>query len=494
MKLGDDSVFKPRETSSPSLQSIHDKVVPADIRENERILARIRARNEGDAGEFEQIRVWRLSPLGVELLATEANSDFSKGASIDLELTIVGQRSFFQGLVVDVLEHHRLGIIYGIRLSGKAPERRPNDERRQSNRWLCSDQFLPVAVAPAPGRFDDFMHFKIRDISGEGFQLTTSLRNKFLVPGMNLKMTVGFPMGSVVPIDATIVRTSIESFGSSDQLVVGVTADNPSTLSRRVIGQYLIQFSNAESLDVIRQSGYPHESVSRSTTFYYLKSEEDYRAVLKLRLEANRKAGQLGNAQKPEDVGDIIDMHSRILVAKRADKVIGTARFRFAEIEEPLEVEKYARWPRNMPRRDEILEVSRLATDPSFRQSDLLAGLFKYACSTCLTPERPWIVMSCMSKYIPFYKKIGFRQTDIVYEDPHWSEPLNVMIADSYAAIKGTGVHPVYWNLIWREVCEFLAENGLTTLSRRDRLRMAVYRLFAPLAAQMLQRRMQKLD
>ena len=489
MKLGDDSEFEPRETVSSSLQSIHDKVVPADIRENERVLARVRVRRPDLSESFESIRVWRLSPLGVELLGKSENSQFEKGQPIDLELTVVGQRSSFQGLIVDVLEHHRLGTIYGIRLSRREPERRSEDERRRSDRWICSDQFLPVAVAPAPGRFDDFMHFKIRDISEGGLQLTTSLRNKYLVPGMTLKMSVGFPMGSVVPMTTKIVRTSIDSFGSTDQLVIGSSFDNLTSLAKRVLGQYLIQFSNAESLESIRSSGYEPESVSRSTTYYYLKSEEDYRDVLKLRLEANRQAGQLGNASKPEDVGDFIDMQSRILVAKRADEIIGTARFRFTNIDEPLEVERYTTWPRDMPRRDEILEVSRLATDFRFRKSDLLVGMFKYACSTCLTPERPWLVMSCMDKYVPFYSKIGFQPTSIVYDDPHWSEPLNVMIADSYAAIKGEKVHPVYWNLIWKDVCDFLIENGLAKLSTRDRIRLSIYRAFAPFAARLLQSR-----
>jgi predicted GNAT family N-acyltransferase len=327
------------------------------------------------------------------------------------------------------------------------------------------------------------MHFKVRDISQDGLQLSTSLRNKFLLQGMRLNLAVSFPMGSVVQINVEVMRVGLKRFGSEDRLVLGTRFEKIGDLARKVLGQYLIQFSNAESLNAVRLAGFAPESIASGTTFYYLKSETDYRQVLDLRWKANEQAGQLGNITKAEDTGDMNDMRGRILVAKRNDKVIGTARLRFPQLDEPLECESYLRWTNTLPRRDELIEVSRLATDRHFRASDLLAGMFKYACSTCITPERPWLVMSCMTKYKPFYEKIGFTDTGLSYKDPHWSEPLNVMISDSYGVIKGLNVNPIYWNLIWKEVAKFMLDNDLADFTTRDRARVFAYRLFSPLAS-----------
>jgi hypothetical protein len=431
---------------------------------------------------YQDIRVWRLSPLGIELISPSNALDFEKGDSVDLEVVVAGHRSMYEGLVVDIVDAQGDMSILGLRLSHREEPNSGSRDRRKSDRWICSEEFLPGAVCPVPGRFDEFMHFKVRDISKDGLQLSTSLRNKFLLKGMRLPLAVCFPMGSVVQIDVSIVRVGLQSFGTDDRLVIGTRFDKIGDLARRVLGQYLIQFSNAESLNAVIEAGFSPTSVAQGASFYYLKSEEDYRAVLRLRYEANKHAHNLGNIRRPEDTGDMNDMRGRILVAKRNGEVIGTARFRFPQIDEPLEYESFVKWPSHLPRRDEVIEISRTATDRRFRSSDLLAGMFRYACSTSLTPERPWLVISCMEKYKVFYQKIGLQETELTYVDPHWSEPLHVMISNSYSAIKGCNVNPLYWNFIWSDVAEFMRANQITNFTNRDRARVFAYRALAPVS------------
>jgi len=91
------------------------------------------------------MRVWRLSPLGVELVGEEAGS-FAKGAAIDLEVVISGQRPL-----------RRVGGGCGSG-GGSEPDYRNSPvkkvsleaqfgDRRSGDRWLCSDEFLPTCVA-----------------------------------------------------------------------------------------------------------------------------------------------------------------------------------------------------------------------------------------------------------------------------------------------------------------------------------------------------------
>ncbi len=209
-----------RNSYDLDFSDIHQSIDPADIRSHERILARIRKRESDSA--FESIRVWRLSPLGVELLADQGMAEtYQKGQSIDLELVLSGQRTLFEGLVVDVQLGHEGAVVFGVRLSRKVESSTAGVDRRTVERWICSDEFLPTCVAPTPGRFDDFMYFQVRDISAEGLQLSCRcfLRNKFLIPGMRMSLTTVLPMAQVIQLEVEVVRVAIAAFAGRDRLV-----------------------------------------------------------------------------------------------------------------------------------------------------------------------------------------------------------------------------------------------------------------------------------
>lgn len=457
-------------------------MLPADIRVHDRIRARIRKRNTDNA-RYISIQVWKLSPLGIELVYPDDGISLRKGDPVDLELTLAGQRTSFEGLIVDlVLNNDNIKLI-GIRLARRTDVNEPNLEKRASVRWICSDEFLPTCVAPTPGLFDDFMYFQIRNISREGAQLTCSLRNKFLITGIQINLTAVFPMGSVINVQVEVTRVGVSSIGGRDRLVVGVTFKSLSPAARKVIGQYLIQFSNVESLDELRKAGMAQVSLALGVDFYNLKSESDYRAVLDLRLNAHMRDGNLRANSRAQDMGDINDARARIVVGKYKNQVIATARIRFNELHEPLEHEAYLDWPRELPRRDQIIEISRVATDPRYRQNDLLAGLFRFVCYNVVQPERPWVVMSCLDNMVKYYEKIGFKTTGLKHHEPIWKEDLvlNVMIANTPEVVLGRGVNPLYWNLVWKEVSKTLLEQHSVSPNGMDKIRLVLYRALGPL-------------
>ncbi len=472
--------FKYRTKIDPAFELIHERIIPADVRDHEKVLARIRGRLE-QPSEFVEVRVWAISPLGVELHTTLDVINLQQGNAVDLELVVYGKRTSFQGLVCSVVLQREESVQLGIRFSSPEPVQDEFAEKRTSNRWLCSEEYVPVAHCPSPGKFDDVIRLKLRDVSSQGMQLSTSLRNKYLIPGMNLVLTVVFPLGPVVQVRATIARTSVQRIGAEDRLVLGVSFTEISETAKKAFGQYLVQFSTAESIAELNSTGFSPESVAQSSSIYYLKTEADYRAALELRFQANQKADQLGSISRPEDTGDMFDTKSRILVAKRNNKVIGTGRFRFPLLDEALELEQFITWPHDFPRRDQLVEVSRLATDHRFQHSDLLVGMLKYAASTVLSDERPWVLATVMAKYIPFYKKIGFQPTDLSFDNPKWDGTQHVVLMNGLQAILGKDVKPLYWNFIWSEVANFWVETGMVQPTRLDRIRMFTLRQFKPL-------------
>lgn len=469
-----------RDRFDLDFSDIHASVFPTDVREFDRVLARVRARDAQT--DFRDVRVWRLSPLGIELVHTGSEDILGRSQKIDLELSIGGQRTSFEGLVVDVVKENNHISLAGVRLSEPKEIATSGEDKRRSKRWLCGEDFFPTCVSPTPGRFNEYMYFQIRDISSEGLQLICSLRNKYLIPGTQLNLTASFPMVGDLSLSVVISRIGITSEREKDYLVVGTEYTALSQNARNIIGQYLLQFGNAESLADLRKAGFFPQSVAKGTDFYFLKTESDYEQVLRLRLEAHRAGGTVDEGASVYDMSDRFDTNSRIIVAKYQDQIVASARIHYTSLEDPMEHEQFFEWPTEYPRRDTIFEITRVCTHPNFRSNDLLAGLLKFMATTCLQPQRPWVLISSTDALMPFYEKIGLRRTNIHYEHPVYKGRQNILLTNAFDILQGRAVHPVYWNAIWRDVADYLTEAGVLKPEGVDHARMRAYKILFPVA------------
>ena len=469
-----------RDRFDIDFSDIHSSVFPTDVRDHDRVLARVRKRQSNS--DYEEVRVWRLSPLGVEILCEPDNPILANSEKIDLELTIGGQRTTFEGLVVDVIRSNENITLAGVRLSQPKESMGDDGNRRRATRWLCGEDFFPTCVSPTPGRFNEYMYFQVRDISSTGLQLICSLRNKYLIPGTQLNLTASFPMVGDLSLSVTITRVGITSERDKDYLVIGTEYSSLSQNARNIIGQYLLQFGNAESLADLRQAGFFPQSVSKGTDFYFLKTEQDYEEVLRLRLLAHQAGGTVDAGVGPESMSDRFDSNSRIIVAKYRGQIVASARIHYSVLEEEMEHEQYIEWPTDYPRRDTVFEITRVCTHPDFRSNDLLAGLLKFIASTCIQPQRPWVLISTTDALLTFYKKIGLQETPLSYTHPVYKGNQNILLTNALEVVRGKSVHPIYWNAIWREVYDYLIETGVLKPDPLDHARVRAYRAMFPLA------------
>ena len=465
--------------SQSQTSDVHAGVGFSPVRSQDRIAARIRVVAED--GEYLDCRVWALNPFGIEIVLPPRYQDTGVGGRIQIDLVLFGQRSKFDGVVAEVSNFEGDQRLATIRFLYEAPERGKRPDR-SSTRWLCSDKFLPVAVAPSPTYFDDWMYFHVREISREGMQLSTSLRNKYLLPGTTLKLAIMFPASGNTTVQYVIKRVGVISAGSTDLLLLGGGFVGAEPKTRVVIGQYLVQFAPQVALDELRQADFLPESLFRGVSIRYAKSEDEYRRVLSLRYEANRVSNQLGTAKSADDLSEADDARSRILLATRGDDSVATVRIRFPGLEDRIEAEKYVTWPSSLPRRDNVFEVSRLAISPSYRGKDVLPSIFHYIALSAIGSDRPWITVSAMNKYVDFYKKIGFVQTGLRYTDPRWSNELNVMVLHAMDAMKGKGTNILYWYSIWSPVLRDFERDGVVSLKGMDRIRVASMRILGKVA------------
>ena len=365
-------------------------------------------------------------------------------------------------------------------------------ERRRAARWICGEHFVPVCVAMNPARFNDFVYFRVKDISPDGMKLYTSLRNKFLVRGMKLQCIASFPLISQITINTVIENVHLTTENGKDYLAVGVSLGALTPQERQVLGQYLIQFGDGVSVERLRKEGMAPSSISPALEFSFVRTLEDYREVLKLRLLAYKTAEKIPASYTADDMGDIYDTRSRIVIGKYKGRIVATAGLVFNEYHDRMEIEEDVDWPEALPRRDQMVEVIRNCTHPDFRGSDVLMAMFQFIAITVLQAKRRFVVIGCTHDLVGLYSRIGMERQDIEYRHGKLNDSEHtVMLGDIPRAMSGASVNPLFWNAVWSTTAGYMIDSELLRPTPGDQLRMNVYRLFRPLSAH-LQRRMRR--
>ncbi len=462
--------------------TIHEMIVPAEVRPGDPIAARV-----GFAGarEREDSQVWRISPLGVELVRPPALAGARPGTTIDLTLRLGDDVTRFSGLPISAAWQERGRELIAARWSPGVESRSEAACRRDGARWRCDADYSPTGIAKNALRFGDFVHYRVAEISRTGMRLRTSLRNKFLVPGASLESTCTFPTLGELPLDLRVVHTAVERHGEKDVLSLGVTWSSAAGRSAETIGQYLLQFGPGVTPDRLRSDGFRVRSMSRAFDFGWVQGERDYEEVLALRRLAYVHARKVSSDVKDEAMGDDGDARSRIVVARHRGRIVGTVRVMFPRTDaDRLKHEDYCALPATLPPRGAIVEVSKACTHPDFRGSDLFFSLLKHAALVTMQARRRYILMSCTDALLPLYQKIGVRRLGVGYFHPTMKLQHHVMVADVAALAAGQGMNPIVWNLaIGPELWAYARRCGCFPGSawRSARVRLAL--LFAPLAS-----------
>lgn len=460
---------------------LHGPITPADVRDGEQVRAKIRSL-ENDVFLNTNIKVWRISPLGIELCA-DREVEVKKGLHIELDIYIGFQKTTLTGLIVDQIEDRSHGRMIYVRLVPQDNEKGWVNNKRDASRWICSDQFYPTAVASNPAKFNDFIYFKVRDISFGGFKLYTSLRNKFIIPGLVLDCIVNFPMVAQIRMKISVKNVRVELENGREVLAVGVTFDASNREINQTVGSYVAQFGSSASLKEIQGQGFDVFNISDSVTYSYVKSREEFDEVLKLRYLAYREAGKVDDSKTYQDMSDVFDSKSRIVIGTYKGEVVSTARLIFHQLGERMEQESFVTWPQELPRQDEVVEIMRACTHPDFRGSDLLLGMFKFMAVTVAQAKKRWIVICATDEMVQFYKKIGFKSLGLSYEHKTLNNKLHhVMIANFIDGLTGKTVSPIYWNLVWRDSTRYLASFDLIEIDPFMQIRLTIFNWFRPIA------------
>ena len=181
-------------------------------------------------------------------------------------------------------------------------------------------------------------------------------------------------------------------------------------------------------------------------------------------------------------MADIYDSRSRIIVGRYKNKVVGTVRLTLIEKDQSLEAENYVELPDFFPRRDQIVECSRAATDPGYRKGDLWYSLIQQVVVTALQAKRHFAVASTTSELLPMYTAIGFTDAKITYDHPLYpGKTQHLLYASIPEALAGTNVSAAVWNIVWKKVADYVEDHGLWH-QKISNTKTRLYRLMGPIA------------
>jgi len=467
--------FPSRPEDSEEL--IHSPFFPEEIREREGISAKLR---RSEKSEWISAKVWRVSPLGTDLVNPFSDAPVKVGDTFDLKISIHGHTNEFSGLAVSAKhkdgEKELIGIRWFEDSTSSSSEFTPDSDRRKTKRWMCSEEFMPTGVSNNPAKFNDFVHFRIGNLSKSGLTIITSLRNKTLIPGMKLSCQVSFPMVGDSHADFLIKNARVGSYGEKDYLILGAELMNPSVVLKEQIAQYLFQFGPATTVKELQEEGLRVRKATVGLSFSYVKSQGDYFDALKLRSKAYLKAGKV-QLSGVENMADEFDSRARILLAKYRGQTVGSLRLIFHEMGDQLSLARFASIPDSFPRADEMVESTRVCTDPDFRSSDILNGMVQRSILATILSGRQWILGGAEQKLLPIYSRMGFKPTGVEYVSKDLAGIKHELILGNVRdVILGKNIQFDIWTKMYAELFDYLSGTSLLELSRSEIVRFNVYR------------------
>jgi predicted GNAT family N-acyltransferase len=302
------------------------------------------------------------------------------------------------------------------------------------------------------------------------------------MPGVVLDCIISFPMVSQISTAVEVMNLGIVSENDKDYLAIGVRVKEMSQHQSNVMGQYLAQFGDVDSFAEMKMEGFSPTRLNKAFRYSFVNSAAEYQEILELRHAAYAADGKISSEATVADMSDIYDARSRILVCRKDDTIVGTARLSFHEYSDTLEHEEFVPWSTDLPRRDESAEITRLCAHPEFQGAGLIFSLLRFCVITAVQARRIWVISSATSDLVPLYESVGLKSVNITFSHPVLNHlKHHMMVGNIEDAMLGRTSGPIAWNLVWKDAFAFMVDHDFITIDIVSRVRLALYRSIGPL-------------
>jgi N-acyl-L-homoserine lactone synthetase len=351
-------------------------------------------------------------------------------------------------------------------------DKAPSARTKRSTSRISIEQEGPLSlqlVSEDPLFASQEIFFRLREIDSKGLAVTTSLRNKHLLPGSVLeKCRFLYPGFHQFDFKVVIRHVQMED----NKMKLGLELLQPTSEVIDACSQLGILYqAKAKSMafkdqvDVLERAGLSRKKIAKSAVVEVISTEESYDQILDLRWKAYKAAGKLKVTASREEMKDAFDQQSTILGLRIAGKIVATVRVvRARTPDERFPFEDYVQKdpPFTTDQRLASCELSRMAVDPDVHGTDLPSGLVKRMLEFGLRGgcSRGYCIATTSLQKI--YERIGWKVVSAPFPHPvlH-NETMRLMEINPQKMALGSGIPALVWDSLYKEASLFLHSSGL---------------------------------
>ncbi|MBY0370951.1 GNAT family N-acetyltransferase [bacterium] len=180
------------------------------------------------------------------------------------------------------------------------------------------------------------------------------------------------------------------------------------------------------------------------------ETEQDYWEVLALRHLAYKAAGKVSENSDPSDLGDEFDARSIVVTVRENGKLVASARIAVLRDGDTTDHGRYAVFPADFPPLSQLMESSRVCTDPAHRGNGLFPKIMAHLMRLAVANDRRYVFGGAAGTLIPMYERYGAKVIGEPYRNPSLSGiEHRLILLDAPGILEGRGVSPELWARVY---------------------------------------------
>lgn len=464
-------------------------------RELGRVAIAVQKTEWADEQKWVNAKLWDFSSISLGIRVDK--SDWEVGDRLKVRLQAAAETHVFECTLMSKRECQGAALPQwhlGLRREDVTAPQGRDGSRREDERLRLAPAVNLVARIKHPFLFAHWCHVRAYDVNRSmGFAFECQDPSLLVFIGMTIDLHFELPGMRLLPLKARVAWV----FAEGDHCVrFGVSCVAMDFALHNSISDFLL-VTRHWSPARLREAGFRVQQVKQRLRFRTVKNGEDYEAVLLLRRDAYVGAGRKPEGTPPEAMAGRLDKQSRIITAWHGSELVGSLTFAFPNSEDVILDSEAGfpghRYPVQVPRKTDLIEVSRLCIHQAYRSTDLLQGLFEHGMQHFLSSERKWLLSSAIPELLPLYLRIGFKTLGATYRHPALGNAEHHLIsAHRDAFLKGKGMRYAVWLGLFGDVLRFLVSRHGRLFSITQRLRLAPHLIIHPLMKRMIRARLRR--
>ncbi len=335
--------------------------------------------------------------------------------------------------------------LFGVEFTGKTSESLERAYRYSSHNFV-----RPSVTVKDPMYPNRIIFFEVQNLSKTGFLLKTSLANKHIFPGMDLKnATLEIAGHGKAKVDLFVENS--KAIKETQSVHYGVSFQQLSPVLNELLTRYISNLATSEEdfdrIDTIKNEGILNKKLNEHLTIRIVNNKKDYDEVLKLRFQGYSSVGKISEKSSYKDMGLGLEKEGYVLGAYLSGQLVASCEFRLSRFHSISMEEKVDLSNLDSLDKNNYSEINKLVVHPKAKGTDVVLGILQKIHAIATINDNPDGLILSEPKLIKFYEKIGFKKVNTFLQHPHIDGlMLQLMIVKGQSYADSSGMNPYVWS------------------------------------------------